>query len=144
MKACAVICRKATVALPDANFLSPWCQSLSSRAQNRHFCALLPSGTPVFGHFEHKIEVFVLFWPSEPPFSGISSTKSRFLCAFGLRNPHFRHFRAQNRHFCALWWGHGSGHGWGDGREQQERRPGQFGLLTFCHKGALFGLWHSI
>ena len=39
--------------LPDADFLS-------SRAQNRGFCALLPSGTPVFGHFEHKIEVFVL------------------------------------------------------------------------------------
>ena len=30
------------------------------RAQNRHFCALLPFETPVFGHFEHKIEVFVL------------------------------------------------------------------------------------
>ena len=87
--------------LPDANFLSPRCQSPSSRAQNRHFCALLGSGTLVFGHFEHKIEVFVLFWPSGPPFSGISSTKSRFLCAFGLRNPRFRAFRAQNRGFCA-------------------------------------------
>ena len=43
MEACAVICRKATVALPDANFLSPWCQSPSFRAQNRHFCALLPA-----------------------------------------------------------------------------------------------------
>ena len=51
---------------------------------------------------EHKIEVFVLFWPSEPLFSSISSTKSRFLCFFTLRNPHFRAFRAQNRHFCAL------------------------------------------
>ena len=30
------------------------------RAQNRHFCALLPFKTPIFGHFEHKIEVFVL------------------------------------------------------------------------------------
>ena len=28
------------------------------------------------------------------------STKSAFLCAFGLRNPHFRAFRAQNRGFC--------------------------------------------
>ena len=35
----------------------------------------------VFGLPEHKIEVFVLFWPLEPPFSGISSTKSGFLCA---------------------------------------------------------------
>ena len=50
---------------------------------------------------EHKIEVFVLFWLAEPSFSGISSTKSRFLCAFALRDPHFRVFRAQNRGFCA-------------------------------------------
>ena len=46
---------------------------------------------------EHKNGIFVRFWPSEPPFSGISSTKSRFLCAFALRNPRFRAFRAQNR-----------------------------------------------
>ena len=51
------------------------------RAQNRGFCALLPSRTPIFGHFEHKIEVFVRFLPTEPPFSGIPSTKSGFLCA---------------------------------------------------------------
>ena len=50
------------------------------RAQNRHFCALLGSGTLVFGHFEHKIEVFVRFYPPSPP---------------------FRAFRAQNLHFCA-------------------------------------------
>ena len=60
--------------LPDAN-------SLSSRAQNRGFCALFGFGTLIFGHFEHKIGVFVLFWPSQPSFSGFSSTKSRFLCA---------------------------------------------------------------
>ena len=74
MKVCAVICRKAMVALPDAN-------SLSSRAQNRGFCAFLAFATLVFGRFEHKIEVFVLFWPSQPSFSGISSTKSGLLCA---------------------------------------------------------------
>ena len=51
------------------------------RAQNRGFCAFLAFGTPVFGRFEHKIGVFVLFWPSEPLFSGLSSTKSRFLCS---------------------------------------------------------------
>ena len=51
------------------------------RAQNRGFCALLPSRTPIFGHFEHTIEVFVRFLPTEPPFSGIPSTKSGFLCA---------------------------------------------------------------
>ena len=58
---CAVICRKPTftisvsaVMLPDVNFLS-------SRAQNRGFCAFLPFETLVFGRFEHKIEVFVRF-----------------------------------------------------------------------------------
>ena len=55
---------------------------LAFRAQNRGFCALLTFGTPIFGPFEHKIEVFVLIWPSQPQFSGVSSTKSRFLCAF--------------------------------------------------------------
>ena len=89
-------------ALLDANFLSSWCQFPFSRAQNRGFCAFFAFGTLVFEHFEHKIEGFVLFLPSEPPFLGISSTKSRFLCFFSLRNPHFRAFRAQNRHFCAL------------------------------------------
>ena len=72
------------------------------RAQNRGFCALLALGTPVFGRFEHEIGVFVRFHPSKPPFSGVSSTKSGFLCAFGLRNPRFQAFRAQNRGFCAL------------------------------------------
>ena len=97
-----MICRKATVALPDANYLSSRCQSLSFRAQNRGFCALLPFETPVFGLFEHKNGIFVRFLPSGPSFSGISSTKSGFLCFFGLRNPYFRGFRAQNRGFCAL------------------------------------------
>ena len=34
-----MICRKATVALPDANFFSFYAAHPSSRAQNRHFCA---------------------------------------------------------------------------------------------------------
>ena len=101
MEACAVICRKAHVMLPEANFISPWCQSPSSRAQNRGFCALLGLRTLVFGHFEHKIEVFVRSCHTKPSFSGVSSTKSGFLCAFALQNPRFRAFRAQNRHFCA-------------------------------------------
>ena len=75
----------SAVMLPDAKFLS-------SRAQNRGFCAFLAFGTAVFGRFEHKIEVFVRFWPLEPSFSGISSTKSRFLCFFGLRRPYFLTF----------------------------------------------------
>ena len=83
MEACAVICRKATVALPDANFFSFYAALPSSRAQNRVFCAFLASETLIFGRFEHKIEVFVRFCPSEPLFSGISSTKSAFLCSGG-------------------------------------------------------------
>ena len=78
-----MICRNAIVILPDANFLSSWCQSPSSRAQNRHFCAFFASETLIFGHFEHKIGVLVLFWPSEPSFSGFLSTKSRFLSSGG-------------------------------------------------------------
>ena len=95
MKVCSVICRKATVALPDA-------YSLSSRAQNRGFCAFLGFETPVFRRFEHKIEVFVRFCPSRPPFSGVSSTKSAFLCAFGQYFLGFSPRRAQNLVFCAL------------------------------------------
>ena len=71
------------------------------RAQNLGFCAFLAFGAPVFGLFEHKIEVFVRFWGLEPPFSGISSTKSRFLCDFALQSPRFLAFRAQNWGFCA-------------------------------------------
>ena len=32
----------------------------------------------------------------------LPSTKSGFLCAFAVRNPHFRAFRAQNRGFCVI------------------------------------------
>ena len=90
-------------------FLSSLCQLLpsrspltSSRAQNRSFCALLGSGTPVFELFEHKNRLFVLFYPPEPPILGFSSTKSRFLCAFTLQNPRFRAFRAQKSTFCTI------------------------------------------
>ena len=69
-----MICRKSTFTIPDANPLL----------------------------FEHKIWFFVRFWGLEPLFSGFSSTKSRFLCAFGVWNPRFLPFRAQNRGFCAL------------------------------------------
>ena len=89
-------------ALPDANFLSSWCQFPFSRAQNRGFCALLAFETLIFRLPEHKIGIFVRFCPLKPPFSGFSSTKSRFLCFFGLRAPRFRAFRAQNRGFCAF------------------------------------------
>ena len=93
MEACAVICRKATVMLPDANFLS-------SRAQNRGFCAFLAFGTPVFGHFEHKIGIFVRFRPPEPPFSGVSSTKSGFLCSFTKLDVGVGGLSRRKRHRC--------------------------------------------
>ena len=61
------------------------------RAQNRGFCALFGFETLVFGHFAHKIEVFVRFWLSESPFLGISSTKLGFLCAFSRDGGVCRH-----------------------------------------------------
>ena len=51
---------------------------------------------------EHKIEVFVRFYPSKPLFLGLSSTKSSFLCQKGQLFTGFAPSRAQNRHFCAL------------------------------------------
>ena len=91
------------------------------RAQNRGFCAFLAFGTLVFGHFEHKIEVFVRFYPPQPPFSGFSSTKSRFLCAFALRSPRFRAFRAQNWGFCA---------------READVRHRESAILNFCARRA--------
>ena len=41
-------------------------------------------------------------YASRCQFPHFPSTISRFLCAFGLRNPRFRAFRAQNRGFCAF------------------------------------------
>ena len=61
------------------------------RAQNRGFCAFLGFETPVFRRFEHKIAVFVRFWLPEPPFSGVSSTKSGFLCALSREGGVCRH-----------------------------------------------------
>ena len=61
--------------------------NLTKNPQNRGFCAFLGFGTLVFGLFEHKIGIFVRFWGLEPLFSGILSTKSRFLCVFTLRAP---------------------------------------------------------
>ena len=57
---------------------------------------------PIHSLLEHKNGIFVRFWLPEPPFSGFSSTKSRFLCAFGQYFLGFRPRRAQNRDFCAL------------------------------------------
>ena len=74
-----MICRKAMFTLSVSAITLPDATCPSARAQNRHFCALFAFGTSI---------------------SGFSSTKSGFLCAFDLQNPHFQAFRAQNRHFC--------------------------------------------
>ena len=70
------------------------------RAQKRHFCVRNGDISLVLAPAEHRIGIFVRFLPSKPSISGFSSTKSWFLCAFDLQNPHFQAFRAQNRHFC--------------------------------------------
>ena len=72
---------------------------LAFQAQNRGLCALLGSGTLVFGLFEHKIGIFVRFCPSGPPFWGDSSTKSRFLCAFESETPVFGRFEHKKPKF---------------------------------------------
>ena len=51
------------------------------QAQKGLFCVRKGNFSQVLPHPEHKIGVFVLFWPSGPPFSDISSTKLRFLCS---------------------------------------------------------------
>ena len=55
-----------------------------------------------FEHFEHKIGVFVRFWPSEPSFWGISSTKSGLLCACYGNTGLWKQKSAQIFCFCAL------------------------------------------
>ena len=62
--------------------------------------AILRFPMPIASLSEHKIEVFVSERAIFPRFYPLTSTKSAFLCAFTLRNPHFRAFRAQNRGFC--------------------------------------------
>ena len=67
--------------LQEGHGCSSRCQFPLFRAQNRGFCALLAFGTLVFGHFEHKIGVFVRFCPSGPQFLALPSTKLGFLCS---------------------------------------------------------------
>ena len=80
------------VARPGANSPFPGATFPSYRAQNRDFCALFAFGTLVFGLFEHKIGIFVSEQAIFPWFLPLSSTKSGFLCAFCLRDPHFLAF----------------------------------------------------
>ena len=50
---------------------------------------------------EHKIGVFVLFWPSRPLFSGFSSTKSACLCSRGGECGIVKRNRGDAYHFTA-------------------------------------------
>ena len=56
--------------------------NLTKNPQNRGFCALFAFETPIFGHFEHKIGIFVSETAIFPWFCPLPSTKSAFLCAF--------------------------------------------------------------
>ena len=102
---------------------------LDFRAQNRGFCAFLPSGTAVFGLFEHKIGVFVRFGGATDGSNGGDDLEQREQ----REQRELQKLREQCEQLEQR-----------QQQEQQERRTGQFGLLTFCHKGALFELWHSI
>ena len=66
------------------------------RAQNRVFCALLESGTLVFGHFEHKIGVFVRLLWKHWPLETEKRANFLFLRAFDLL---FRGYRC-----CGCLW----------------------------------------
>ena len=68
----------------------------ASRAQNRGFCAFLGSGTPVFGHFEHKIGVFVRLLWKHWPLETEKRANFLFLRAFDLL---FRGYRC-----CGCLW----------------------------------------
>ena len=72
--------RNARGDLQEGHFTLPDANCLSFRAQNRHFCALLPFETPIFGRFEHKIEVFVSEWAIFPRF-WVVLTQNRGFCA---------------------------------------------------------------
>ena len=84
-----MICRKATITVNASadmiNFCTITLPDGNSCLHSANSCLPGPPSRPP----EHKIEVFVLFWPSEPPFSGFSSTKIDFLYYFALQNPRF-------------------------------------------------------
>ena len=84
----AVMVNFSTITFPDGN----------SCLHSANSCLPGPLSHPP----EHKIGIIVRCCQPKPPFSGIPSTKSRFLCAFGVWNPCFQAFRAQNRDICAF------------------------------------------
>ena len=71
--------------------------SPSTRLKVNHLCIRCLCFESVRGDLQERH-----FYDSRCHFSLFPSTKSGFLCAFTLRNPRFRAFRAQNRGFCAF------------------------------------------
>ena len=82
------------------------CLSICPRPGGSHFQHPIPASLAKRQPFPAELATLLHRpWapkPSEPSISGFSSTKSPFLCAFVVRNPHFRAFRAQNRDFWVL------------------------------------------
>ena len=74
--------RTKTSFLSSAGLPNSHCSAF--RAQNWHFCALLPLGSVIFRPSERKSRVFARFYPSERHFSGLPSAKPHLLRAFGL------------------------------------------------------------
>ena len=64
----------------------------SPRAQNRHFCALLPSKLHIFWLFEHKIEVFVSECAIFPRFWAVLTQNRHFCTLLGYGTPVLGHF----------------------------------------------------
>ena len=106
------LCRSPFFPSTKSRFLCAFClrnpRFRAFRAQNRGFCALLPSETPVFGRFEHKIEVFVRFCLPTPPVIWPFLAQNRDFYALldkhdsGLRSERQRHCRTREWHIIRL------------------------------------------
>ena len=106
------LCRSPIFPSTKSAFLCAFClrnpRFRAFRAQNRGFCALLPSEPPVFGRFEHKIEVFVRFCLPPPPVIWPFLAQNRDFYALldkhdsGLRSERQRHCRTREWHIIRL------------------------------------------
>ena len=78
--------------------------SPSTRLKVNHLCIRYLCFECVRGDLQeaHVYDKRLCGYASRCQFPLVPSTKSGFLCAFALRNPRFRAFRAQKWGFCAL------------------------------------------
>ena len=78
--------------------------SPSTRLKFNHLCIRYLCFECVRGDLQegHVYDKRLCGYASRCQFPLFPSTKTSILCFFGLRDPRFRAFRAQNRHFCAL------------------------------------------